>query len=72
MDPMVLSRTKAAINRSYEIMGMKSARRSALDADILLEGEGSALKRDFLAIVREQGLGKALAWRQQKFATRDE
>lgn len=71
MDPMVLSRTKAAINRSYEIMGMKSARRSALDADILLEGEGSALKRDFIAIVREQSR-KALAWRQQKFATRNE
>lgn len=68
MDPMVLQRTKMAINRSYEIMGMKAALRSALDIDIMIEGEGSQLKRDFLALVREQGLGKALAWREAKFA----
>lgn len=67
MDPMVLQRTKMAINRSYEIMGLRAALRSALDVDIMIEGEGSQLKRDFLALVREQGLGKALAWREAKF-----
>lgn len=67
MDPMVLQRTKMAINRSYEIMGLKTALRSALDMDIMIEGEGSQLKRDFLARVREDGLGKALAWREAKF-----
>jgi len=64
---MVLQRTKMAINRSYEIMGLKTALRSALDMDIMIEGEGSQLKRDFLARVREDGLGKALAWREAKF-----
>lgn len=71
MDPMVLQRTKAAVNRSYEIMGMKAALRAALDVDIMIEGEGSQLKRDFLGRVREEGLEKALAWRERKFAEDD-
>ncbi|TAM90518.1 MAG: enoyl-CoA hydratase/isomerase family protein [Candidimonas sp.] len=63
MDPMVLNRTKLAINRTYEIMGMRDALRSALDIDIMIEGEGSSVKRDFLRIIREQGLQEALRWR---------
>lgn len=66
MDQMVLRRTKLAINRSYEIMGMRDALRAALDIDIMIEGEGSALKRDFLRITREEGLGNALAWRNNR------
>lgn len=68
MDPMVLQRTKMAVNRTYEIMGMRDALRAALDIDILIEGEGSALKRGFLEVVREQGLGKGLAWREARLA----
>lgn len=66
MDPMVLQRTKMALNRTYEIMGMKDALRSALDIDIMIEGEGTDLKRGFLKVVREEGLAKALAWREQR------
>ncbi len=66
MDPMVLGRTKLAMNRTYEIMGMQHALRAALDIDTLIEGEGSSLKRDFLKVVREDGLGKALAWREAR------
>ncbi len=68
MDPMVLRRTKMAINRSYEIMGMQAALRAALDIDIMIEGEGSQLKRQFLQVVRDEGLGKALAWREARVA----
>lgn len=66
MDPMVMRRTKAAMHRTYELMGMRSALRAALDIDIMIEGEGTGLKRDFLKIVREDGLGKALAWREKR------
>jgi len=48
-------------------MGMRDALRAALDIDIMIEGEGSQLKRDFLNVVREQGLGKALQWREDRF-----
>jgi enoyl-CoA hydratase len=70
MDPMVLGRTKLALNRTYEIMGMQRALRAALDIDIMIEGEGSQLKRDFLQEVRREGLGKALAWREARYAAR--
>jgi enoyl-CoA hydratase len=63
---MVLQRTKQAINRTYAIMGMEEALRAALDIDVLIEGQGSALKREFLEIVRTQGLGPALAWRDSR------
>ena len=66
LDPMVLQRTKMALNRTYEIMGLKDALRSALDIDIMIEGEGTDLKRGFLKVVREEGLAKALAWREQR------
>ncbi len=69
MDPMVLGRTKQALNRSYELMGMQRALRAALDIDIMIEGEGSQLKRDFLQVVSRDGLGKALAWREARYAT---
>ena len=67
MDPMVLQRTKLALNRSYEIMGLQDALRAALDVDIAIEGEGSRVKREFLDVVRKAGLTKALAWREARF-----
>jgi enoyl-CoA hydratase len=68
MDPMVLQRTKLAINRTYEIMGMQSALRAALDIDIMIESEGSPLKRDFLDLLRRKGMSEALAWRDARLA----
>lgn len=67
MDPMVLQRTKMALNRTYAIMGMDEALRAALDIDIQIEGEGSWLKREFLKVCREDGLGSALKWRAERF-----
>lgn len=68
LDAMAMRRTKQAMNRSYELMGMQAALRASLDIDILLEGEGTDLKRGFLKVLREEGLGKALAWREARFA----
>ena len=70
MDPMVLRRTKIALHRTYEIMGMQSAMRAALDIDIMIEGEGTDLKRGFLKAVREDGMAKALAWREARLEGR--
>jgi enoyl-CoA hydratase len=68
MEPMVIRRTKMAVNRTYEIMGMQSALRAALDIDIMIEGEGAQLKRDFLKVVREQGMAAALTWREARLS----
>ncbi|HKW53145.1 MAG TPA: enoyl-CoA hydratase-related protein [Stellaceae bacterium] len=70
MDPMALRETKRAINRSYEIMGMGEALVAALDIDLQIEGEGTADKRQFMEVVRRDGLRAALAWRDARFAAK--
>jgi enoyl-CoA hydratase len=60
--------TKRAINRTYEIMGMREALRSALDIDVILNATPSAEKAEFGRLRREQGLKAALAWRDSRFS----
>jgi enoyl-CoA hydratase len=59
--------TKRAINRTYEIMGMRQALLQALETDILIESSGGPERSEFNRIRREQGLKAALAWRDARF-----
>jgi enoyl-CoA hydratase len=70
IDPAALRETKRALNRTYEIMGLGEALEAALDIDLAIEGEGTADKRQFLEIVRRDGLRAALAWRDARFSPR--
>jgi enoyl-CoA hydratase len=70
MDDTLVRETKRAINRSYEIRGMAEALESALQIDILIEGEGMETKRLFLEIARDQGLRAAIDWRDARLADR--
>jgi enoyl-CoA hydratase len=70
IDAMALRQTKRAINRTYEIMGLGEALEAALDIDLQIEGEGTADKRHFMEIAREQGLRAAIAWRDARFRQR--
>jgi len=65
-DQTLVRETKRAINRTFELMGMGEALEAALDIDLLIEGEGMPTKQAFLAIVREQGLRAAIAWRDER------
>ena len=67
IDPRLVQRTKQAINRSFEIMGMVEALDAALDIDLAIEGEGSDDKRRFMEIARKDGLKAAIAWRDARF-----
>jgi enoyl-CoA hydratase len=67
VDPMLVKRTKRAINRTYEIMGLLEALESALDIDLAIEGEGSVDKQQFMEIARREGLRAAFAWRDARF-----
>jgi enoyl-CoA hydratase len=68
IDPRLVQRTKQAINRSFEIMGLVKALDAALDIDLAIEGEGSDDKRRFMEIARKDGLKAAIAWRDARFA----
>ena len=67
IDPRLVQRTKHAINRSFEIMGLIKALDAALDIDLAIEGEGSDDKRKFMTIARRDGLRAAIAWRDSRF-----
>ena len=59
--------TKRAINRSYDIMGMREALLMSLDIDIQIESTMTDEKAEFKRIRQEDGLKAALAWRDAKF-----
>jgi enoyl-CoA hydratase len=67
IDPRLVQRTKQAINRGFEIMGLLEALDAALDIDLAIEGEGSDDKRKFMEIARKDGLRAAIAWRDARF-----
>jgi enoyl-CoA hydratase len=67
IDPNLVQKTKQAINRSFEIMGLVEALDAALDIDLAIEGAGSDDKRKFMEIARTQGLRKAIDWRDARF-----
>ncbi|MFK7963141.1 MAG: enoyl-CoA hydratase/isomerase family protein [Burkholderiaceae bacterium] len=71
-DRTLVRETKRAINRTFELMGMGEALEAALDIDLLIEGEGMPTKQAFLAIVREQGLRAAIAWRDERMLAREQ
>jgi enoyl-CoA hydratase len=60
--------TKRAMNRTYEIMGMRQALLASLDIDIILNSTPSEEKAEFGRLRREQGLKAALAWRDSRFS----
>ena len=67
VDPMVVRRTKEAVNASMRTMGMDAALLDALAKDLDIEAEGSDDKRVFMEKLREGGLKAALAWREARF-----
>lgn len=67
IDPDLVRDTKKALNRTYEIQGMRAALAAALDIDHAIESHGSPDKRRFMDLAREQGLKAALAWREARF-----
>ncbi|MDP6874676.1 MAG: enoyl-CoA hydratase/isomerase family protein [Alphaproteobacteria bacterium] len=60
--------SKQAINRSYEIMGMRQALLSGLDIDVEINATPSWEKQEFARIRKEQGVNAAIAWRDGRFA----
>ena len=68
MDPDLVAQTKKALNRTYEIQGMSTALKVALDIDHTIESHGSPDKQAFMDVARERGMREAIAWRDARFA----
>jgi len=52
--------------------GLLEALDAVLNIDLLIEGQGSPDKVQFMDIAREQGLKAALAWRDSRFPAKAE
>jgi enoyl-CoA hydratase/carnithine racemase len=68
MDHNLVAETKKALNRTYELQGMQTALKTALDIDHTIESHGSPDKRAFMEIARERGMRAAIAWRDARFS----
>jgi len=67
IDTFSVALTKKAINRTYEIMGMREALDSALEAACLIEAAEVPEREEFMEIARKEGLKAAIAWRDGRF-----
>ena len=66
-----VQKTKEAVNRSYDVMGMRQALAAGLDIDVEINATPSFEKTEFNRIRKEHGVKAAIAWRDQRFAEDD-
>jgi len=67
MDEHAMVLSKKAINRAYEIMGMREAMQAALDLDVVITSLDTPDRQAFRDISKREGLKAALAWRDARF-----
>jgi len=63
----VLRLTKIALLRAYEAMGLRQAVGTNLDLSAMLNAADTPEQREFMDIVKSQGLKAALAWRDSRY-----
>lgn len=59
--------TKQAINRTFEVQGLRTALLQALDQEVLIEFGAGPERKEFNRIRKEEGLKAAIAWRDSRF-----
>lgn len=67
-DQLAVRSTKQAINRSYDVAGMRDALLQALEIDIQVESTETDESREFNRILREAGAKAAIGWRDARLA----
>jgi enoyl-CoA hydratase len=63
----VLRLTKIALLRAYESMGLRQSVGTNLDLSAMLNAADTPEQREFMDIVKSQGLKAALAWRDSRY-----
>ncbi len=71
-DDAAVQLTKLAINRSYEVMGLRQALAQALELGIAAEASETEDSRAFNEILAKQGAKAALAWRAKQTAASED
>jgi enoyl-CoA hydratase/carnithine racemase len=69
-DPFAVSMQKRAINRMWEVQGFRDAIDANVDIDALIEAADLPEREEFRRITLEQGLKRAIEWRDARFRER--
>jgi len=67
VDPVAMSLTKRAINRSWELAGFRQALLEGVEIGADIESARVPEREEFERIAAEQGLKAAIRWRDQRF-----
>ena len=63
-----VQKSKQAVNRAYDIMGLRQALAAGLAIDVDINATPTFEKQEFSRIRKEEGLKAAIAWRDARFA----
>jgi enoyl-CoA hydratase len=66
-EPFVVQTTKRAVNRAWDVAGFRQAMAANVELDVMIETANLPARDEFRQITNEQGLKKAIAWRDAKF-----
>jgi enoyl-CoA hydratase/carnithine racemase len=66
-DPFAVAMQKRSINRMWELQGFRQAIESNVEIDTLIEVADLPEREEFRRITLEQGLKKAIEWRDARF-----
>ena len=66
-EPFVIQTTKRAVNRAWDVAGFRAALAANVELDVMIETANLPARDEFRRITQEQGLKKAIAWRDAKF-----
>jgi len=67
-DRVKVSMVKQAINRTFDLMGMRDALAFGMETEIQVEAMETPEGKEFREIARKDGLKAALAWRDARFS----
>jgi enoyl-CoA hydratase/carnithine racemase len=67
VDPVAMSLTKRAINRSWELAGFREALIAGAEIGAIIESARVPEREEFERIAAEKGLKEALRWRDERF-----
>ena len=66
-EPFVIQATKRAVNRVWDVAGLREAMAANTELDVLIETANLPARDEFRRITRERGLKAAIAWRDAAF-----
>jgi enoyl-CoA hydratase len=66
-EPFVVQTTKRAVNRAWDVAGFRAAMAANNELDVMIETANLPARDEFRKITNEQGLKKAIAWRDAQF-----